>query len=201
MELSVVILAAGKGTRMKSVLPKVMQPLASRPLLSHVLQSAAELHSTRTLVVYGHGGEQVREAFPDPRLGWALQAEQKGTGHAVMMALPQLPAEGKTLILYGDVPLTGLPTLNRLLDLVKDEHASKIRGIFAVTQMLIGQEIMDRRARRIAGIARAKLKSGPARCVAGADLNREFRCEIHERLPHLNYRHLRCGQSESRGQP
>ncbi|HEX5361604.1 MAG TPA: bifunctional UDP-N-acetylglucosamine diphosphorylase/glucosamine-1-phosphate N-acetyltransferase GlmU [Fluviicoccus sp.] len=123
MELSVVILAAGKGTRMKSVLPKVMQPLASRPLLSHVLQSAAELRSSRTLVVYGHGGEQVRAAFPDSRLGWALQAEQKGTGHAVLMALPQLPAEGKTLILYGDVPLTTIGTLERLLAQVADEGA------------------------------------------------------------------------------
>lgn len=123
MELSVVILAAGKGTRMKSVLPKVMQPLASRPLLSHVLQSAAELRSSRTLVVYGHGGEQVRAAFPDPQLGWALQAEQKGTGHAVLVALPQLPAEGKTLILYGDVPLTTIGTLERLLAQVADEGA------------------------------------------------------------------------------
>jgi bifunctional UDP-N-acetylglucosamine pyrophosphorylase/glucosamine-1-phosphate N-acetyltransferase len=123
MELSVVILAAGKGTRMKSVLPKVMQPLASRPLLSHVLQSAAELRSSRTLVVYGHGGEQVRAAFPDPQFGWALQAEQKGTGHAVLVALPQLPAEGKTLILYGDVPLTTIGTLERLLAQVADEGA------------------------------------------------------------------------------
>jgi bifunctional UDP-N-acetylglucosamine pyrophosphorylase/glucosamine-1-phosphate N-acetyltransferase len=130
MELSVVILAAGKGTRMKSVLPKVMQPLASRPLLSHVLQAAAELRSSRTLVVYGHGGEQVRAAFPDPQFGWALQAEQKGTGHAVLVALPQLPAEGKTLILYGDVPLTGVATLARLMAMVEDENSL---GLLTVT--------------------------------------------------------------------
>lgn len=121
MELNVVILAAGKGTRMKSVLPKVMQPLAGRPLLRHVVDTAVQLQAARTIVVYGHGGEQVKQAFPGPLL-WAEQAEQKGTGHAVQMALPQLPASGKTLILYGDVPLTTTATLSRLIEKVESEH-------------------------------------------------------------------------------
>jgi bifunctional UDP-N-acetylglucosamine pyrophosphorylase/glucosamine-1-phosphate N-acetyltransferase len=124
MELNVVILAAGKGTRMKSVLPKVMQPLAGRPLLRHVVDTAARLDAVRTLVVYGHGGELVKKAFSEPRnegpLLWAEQAEQKGTGHAVQMALPQLPAQGKTLILYGDVPLTTPETLADLIGKVAD---------------------------------------------------------------------------------
>ncbi|MES2918785.1 MAG: bifunctional UDP-N-acetylglucosamine diphosphorylase/glucosamine-1-phosphate N-acetyltransferase GlmU [Pseudomonadota bacterium] len=135
MELNVVILAAGKGTRMKSVLPKVMQPLAGRPLLRHVVDTAAKLAAVRTLVVYGHGGELVQQAFADMRVGdmrvgdmrtgddallWAEQAEQKGTGHAVLMALPQLPEHGKTLILYGDVPLTTAATLADLINKVGD---------------------------------------------------------------------------------
>lgn len=121
MELNVVILAAGKGTRMKSVLPKVMQPLAGRPLLRHVVDTAKALSAARTLVVYGHGGDLVQRAFAAEPLLWAEQAEQKGTGHAVQMALPQLPATGRTLILYGDVPLTTTATLGRLIERVASE--------------------------------------------------------------------------------
>lgn len=125
MELSVLILAAGKGTRMKSILPKVMQPLANKPLLAHVLSTATQLQAARTIVVYGHGGELVQQHFSSQSesLGWALQAEQKGTGHAVQVALSQLPKTGKTLILYGDVPLTTPETLQKLLDLVNDNHS------------------------------------------------------------------------------
>lgn len=122
MELSVIILAAGKGTRMKSLLPKVMQPLAGRPLLRHVLDTACGLKASNTLVVYGHGGDQVQKAFAADALLWAEQAEQKGTGHAVQVALPQLPASGKTLILYGDVPLTTATTLDLLIDHVDSEN-------------------------------------------------------------------------------
>lgn len=121
MELNVVILAAGKGTRMKSVLPKVMQPLAGRPLLRHVVDTAKALSAARTLVVYGHGGDLVQRAFAAEPLLWAEQAEQKGTGHAVQMALPQLPATGRTLILYGDVPLTTTATLGRLIERVASD--------------------------------------------------------------------------------
>lgn len=121
MELNVVILAAGKGTRMKSVLPKVMQPLAGRPLLRHVVDTAKALSAARTLVVYGHGGDLVQRAFASASLLWAEQAEQKGTGHAVQMALPQLPATGRTLILYGDVPLTTTATLGRLIERVASD--------------------------------------------------------------------------------
>ena len=123
MELSVLILAAGKGTRMKSILPKVMQPLAGKPLLAHVLATAKQLQAQRTIVVYGHGGELVQKHFSDEPIGWALQAEQKGTGHAVQVALSQLPETGKTLILYGDVPLTTTTTLEKLLALVTDDNS------------------------------------------------------------------------------
>jgi bifunctional UDP-N-acetylglucosamine pyrophosphorylase/glucosamine-1-phosphate N-acetyltransferase len=113
--LSVVILAAGKGTRMASSQPKVLHPLAGRPLLAHVLAAAREVDAGRIVVVYGHGGQAVPEAFRDSGAQFVLQEPQLGTGHAVMQALPQLPREGSMLILYGDVPLTRPGTLRRLL--------------------------------------------------------------------------------------
>jgi bifunctional UDP-N-acetylglucosamine pyrophosphorylase/glucosamine-1-phosphate N-acetyltransferase len=115
MPLSVVILAAGQGKRMKSDLPKVLQPLAGRPLLGHVLDTAAGLEAAATYVVYGHGGERVLTAFEGRDVRWALQAEQHGTGHAVMQAMPQIPDDHLVLILYGDVPLVQLDTLARLV--------------------------------------------------------------------------------------
>lgn len=118
MNLNVVILAAGKGTRMKSTLPKVLQPLAKRPLLAHVLDTVFRLGAARVVVVHGHGGSEVRtyveNAFPDRQVAWAEQVEQLGTGHAVMQALPALPDGSRVLILYGDVPLTESSTLQRL---------------------------------------------------------------------------------------
>ena len=116
MDLSVVILAAGQGKRMNSDLPKVLQPLAGRPLLAHVLDTASGLDAAATCVVYGHGGEQVPEAFRD-RVGvrWVRQAEQHGTGHAVAQAMPQVPDDHLVLVLYGDVPLVRRETLARLV--------------------------------------------------------------------------------------
>ena len=118
--MNVVILAAGQGKRMHSDLPKVLHPLAGKPLLGHVLDTARAIGATKICVVYGHGGEQVRAALDAPDLTWALQEPQLGTGHAVMQALPQLagavsPAPTFTLVLYGDVPLTRASTLQRLI--------------------------------------------------------------------------------------
>ncbi len=115
MTLSVVILAAGQGKRMKSDLPKVLQPLAGKPLLGHVLDAAEGLQAAATHVVYGHGGEQVPAAFEGRDVHWALQAEQQGTGHAVMQAMPAIPDDSMVLVLYGDVPLVQLDTLARLV--------------------------------------------------------------------------------------
>jgi bifunctional UDP-N-acetylglucosamine pyrophosphorylase/glucosamine-1-phosphate N-acetyltransferase len=113
MDIHVIILAAGQGKRMNSRLPKVLQPLAGRPMLGHVIAAARKLHPARLVVVYGHGGEQVRAAFPDEDVLWAHQAEQLGTGHAVAQALPHC-TEGVALVLYGDCPLITTPTLERL---------------------------------------------------------------------------------------
>ena len=112
--MEVVILAAGQGKRMRSVLPKVLQPIAGKPMLAHVLGAARELDAKRICVVYGHGGEVVRERLDAPDLSWALQSPQLGTGHAVQQALPHLTDGSLALVLYGDVPLIGVPTLRRL---------------------------------------------------------------------------------------
>ncbi len=118
--LSVVVLAAGQGKRMNSDLPKVLQPLAGRPLLRHVVDTAQSLQPAGLHVVYGHGGAQVRAAFEADGLQWALQAEQKGTGHAVMQAMPAVPDGSVVLVLYGDVPLLKAATLRELLQLAGD---------------------------------------------------------------------------------
>jgi bifunctional UDP-N-acetylglucosamine pyrophosphorylase / glucosamine-1-phosphate N-acetyltransferase len=115
--LSVVILAAGEGKRMKSALPKVLQPLAGRPLLQHVIDTARSLHPSVIHVVYGHGGEQVRVALADAPVEWTLQAERLGTGHAVQQVMAQIPDGHQVLVLYGDVPLIGRDTLTALLSL------------------------------------------------------------------------------------
>lgn len=114
MTLSVIILAAGKGTRMNSRLPKVLQPLAGQPLLGHVLAQAQRLQVDRIITVYGHGGEQVKATFAQQDIEWVEQAEQLGTGHAVQVTLPVLPQQGQSFILYGDVPLVQPETLKRL---------------------------------------------------------------------------------------
>jgi bifunctional UDP-N-acetylglucosamine pyrophosphorylase/glucosamine-1-phosphate N-acetyltransferase len=116
MALQIVILAAGQGKRMRSGLPKVLHPLAGRPLLAHVLDTARALKARRIVVVHGHGAEAVRAAFPDAGIAWALQPEQLGTGHAVQQAMPHLEANGDVLVLYGDVPLVREATLRRLLE-------------------------------------------------------------------------------------
>ncbi|MGD1824912.1 bifunctional UDP-N-acetylglucosamine diphosphorylase/glucosamine-1-phosphate N-acetyltransferase GlmU [Chromobacterium violaceum] len=112
--LSIVILAAGKGKRMYSSLPKVLHPIGGEPMLARVIRTARALNPSRLVVVYGHGGEQVRARIQDADIVWTEQAEQLGTGHALKMALPHLPKDGKTLVLYGDVPLTKASTLQRL---------------------------------------------------------------------------------------
>jgi bifunctional UDP-N-acetylglucosamine pyrophosphorylase/glucosamine-1-phosphate N-acetyltransferase len=116
MPLSVVILAAGQGKRMNSDLPKVLQPLAGRPLLAHVVAAAAALEPDDIYVVYGHGGAQVQQALAAERIEWVLQAQQLGTGHAVMQAMPLIPDEHEVLVLYGDVPLVRTDTLRTLVD-------------------------------------------------------------------------------------
>jgi bifunctional UDP-N-acetylglucosamine pyrophosphorylase/glucosamine-1-phosphate N-acetyltransferase len=115
MPLSVVILAAGQGKRMASDLPKVLQPLAGRPLLSHVVATARALGPDAIHVVHGHGAERVRAALAGEDIRWVLQEEQKGTGHALAQAMPGVPDGHRVLVLYGDVPLIRPATLEGLV--------------------------------------------------------------------------------------
>ena len=121
MPLSIVILAAGQGKRMKSDLPKVLQPLAGLPILAHVLNTAKSLGAEAIHVVYGHGGDKVRETLAAEPVQWVLQAEQLGTGHAVAQAMPAIPDDHHVLILYGDVPLVRKATLQQLVERSTDK--------------------------------------------------------------------------------
>jgi bifunctional UDP-N-acetylglucosamine pyrophosphorylase / glucosamine-1-phosphate N-acetyltransferase len=153
MALEIIVLAAGLGKRMRSDLPKVLHPLAGRPLLGHVLEAARALSPRRIAVVHGHGAERVRAAFSDAPIDWVLQAEQLGTGHAVRQAMPGLAADSDVLILYGDVPLVRPATLQRLVDASRD-------GLAVLTADLsdpagYGRILRDQ-AGRVAGIVEQK---------------------------------------------
>lgn len=130
--MNVVILAAGMGKRMQSALPKVLHPLAGKPLLSHVLDTARSLSASQLCVIYGHGGAAVLEmlAAQPEKVATALQEPQLGTGHAVMQALPALDDSAATLILYGDVPLTTAASLQALVDVAGNDKL----GILTVVQ-------------------------------------------------------------------
>ena len=141
--LSIVILAAGQGKRMQSDIPKVLQPLAGMPMLAHVLGLAAKLAPASIHVVYGYGGERVRELFDDGRLRWSLQSEQLGTGDALYQAMPDIPDENQVLVLYGDVPLLLADTLRGLI------ARAGLRGVALLTARLTdpsgyGRVVRDR---------------------------------------------------------
>jgi bifunctional UDP-N-acetylglucosamine pyrophosphorylase/glucosamine-1-phosphate N-acetyltransferase len=144
--VSVVILAAGQGKRMHSDLPKVLQPLAGRPLLAHVLAAARALEPAAIHVVYGHGGDVVKAAFAGQSdLRWVLQSQQLGTGHAVLQALPSIPDDHQVLVLLGDVPLVTARTLQRLIN---DSAAGELALLTAVVDdpTGYGRVIRDERA-------------------------------------------------------
>src|SRR3569832_1026498 len=115
MNLSVVILAAGQGTRKRSKLQKVLHAIGGRPMLTHVVDTARVLHPSAVHIVYGHGGMQGRAALQDLQVRWVEQTQQLGTGHAVAQALPSIVDDEVVLVMYGDVPLTRVDTLQRLL--------------------------------------------------------------------------------------
>jgi bifunctional UDP-N-acetylglucosamine pyrophosphorylase/glucosamine-1-phosphate N-acetyltransferase len=136
--MNVVILAAGKGTRMRSGLPKVLHPVGGMPMLAHVVKTAQALKPKKIIVVIGHGADQVKatmQTLPEisqaTPIDWVIQDPPQGTGHAVAQALPKLDLQSATLILYGDVPLITSQTLRRLLD-----TAEKNQGLAVLTAML-----------------------------------------------------------------
>ena len=125
----IVILAAGKGTRMQSALPKVLHKLAGKPLLGHVLDAAAALGDCHNIVVTGHGGDAVRALYASSNVTLVEQTQQLGTGHAVLTALPHLREDASVVILYGDVPLITTATLTKMLSAV----SSNSLGLLTVT--------------------------------------------------------------------
>ncbi|NUA31453.1 bifunctional UDP-N-acetylglucosamine diphosphorylase/glucosamine-1-phosphate N-acetyltransferase GlmU [Cupriavidus basilensis] len=160
--MNIVILAAGMGKRMNSALPKVLHPLAGRPLLAHVIETARKLLPTRLVVVVGHGADRVREAVGAPDVAFALQAEQLGTGHAVAQALPLLDDSQPTLVLYGDVPLTEAATLQRLVAAAGSERF----GILTVEmEDPTGYGRIVREAGKIVRIVEQKDASEPQRAI------------------------------------
>ncbi len=129
MATSVIILAAGQGTRMKSSLPKILHPLAGRPLVEHVYIAARRLNVRDIHIVYGFGGEDILEALSHLEVSWAEQAEQLGTGHAVAQAIGAIADEDNVLILYGDVPLITHETLKRLVAAAGESGFSLLTAI------------------------------------------------------------------------
>jgi len=124
MELDVIILAAGKGTRMRSSLPKVLHPVAGCSLLGHVIATASTLKPAKIVVVYGHGGDVVPKTLANAPVTWVEQAQQLGTGHAVAQAMPMVGSNARALVLYGDVPLTKSSTLEKLVQIAEVKPGS-----------------------------------------------------------------------------
>jgi len=150
MKLNVVILAAGQGKRMNSRRPKVLHALAGKSLLAHVIATARSLSPEKIIVVYGHGGEIVRNAVPAPDIEFALQAEQKGTGHALQQALPYLSQAESTLVLYGDVPLIRAETLRELIS------GKGLRILTAMLDNPVGYGRIVRRNKQVRAIVEEK---------------------------------------------
>lgn len=121
MSLSVVILAAGKGTRMRSSLPKVLHNIADKPMVQHVIDTVKDIGAENIHLVYGHGGEQMQDKINESHLKWVKQSEQLGTGHAMQIAQPHFKENEKILMVYGDVPLLAADTLKRLIAAQPDD--------------------------------------------------------------------------------
>ncbi|ENV31869.1 bifunctional UDP-N-acetylglucosamine diphosphorylase/glucosamine-1-phosphate N-acetyltransferase GlmU [Acinetobacter gerneri] len=185
MTTTVIILAAGKGTRMRSNLPKVLQPLAGRPLLGHVIETAKKLQAANIITIYGHGGDLVRNAFNQEKIEWVEQTEQLGTGHAVKVTLPVLAKEGVSLILSGDVPCVQQSTLQKLVE------ASTETGIGLVTLTLedsTGYGRIVRKNGKIQAIVEHKDATEEQRQIK--EINTGIYCvsnaKLHEWLPKLS---------------
>jgi bifunctional UDP-N-acetylglucosamine pyrophosphorylase/glucosamine-1-phosphate N-acetyltransferase len=159
--VNIVILAAGPGKRMQSSTPKVLHRLAGRPLLSHVLDTAKQLSPKIVCVVYGHGGESVRQAVAEDGAVWVMQEPQLGTGHAVMQAVPHLDERWPTLVLYGDVPLIRTATLERLIE----ASGAGLGLLTATLENPAGYGRILRKGKRVVGIVEDKDASARQRAL------------------------------------
>ena len=185
MSTTVIILAAGKGTRMRSNLPKVLQPLAGRPLLGHVIDTAKKLQADHIITIYGHGGTLVQNAFAHEQVQWVEQAEQLGTGHAVKVTLPVLPQDGVSLILSGDVPCITEQTLQKLLDVSRETQIGLVTLTLADAT---GYGRIVRENGKIQAIVEHKDASEAQRQIQ--EINTGIYCvsnaKLHEWLPKLS---------------
>ena len=185
MSTTVIILAAGKGTRMRSNLPKVLQPLAGRPLLGHVIDTAKKLQADHIITIYGHGGALVQNAFAHEQIKWVEQSEQLGTGHAVKVTLPVLPREGVSLILSGDVPCITEQTLQKLLDVSRETQIGLVTLTLADAT---GYGRIVRENGKIQAIVEHKDASEAQRQIQ--EINTGIYCvsnaKLHEWLPKLS---------------
>ena len=185
MSTTVIILAAGKGTRMRSNLPKVLQPLAGRPLLGHVIDTAKKLQADHIITIYGHGGTLVQNAFAHEQVQWVEQAEQLGTGHAVKVTLPVLPHEDVSLILSGDVPCITEQTLQKLLDVSRETQIGLVTLTLADAT---GYGRIVRENGKIQAIVEHKDASEAQRQIQ--EINTGIYCvsnaKLHEWLPKLS---------------
>ena len=185
MSTTVIILAAGKGTRMRSNLPKVLQPLAGRPLLGHVIDTAKKLQADHIITIYGHGGTLVQNTFAHEQVQWVEQAEQLGTGHAVKVTLPVLPREGVSLILSGDVPCITEQTLQKLLDVSRETQIGLVTLTLADAT---GYGRIVRENGKIQAIVEHKDASEAQRQIQ--EINTGIYCvsnaKLHEWLPKLS---------------
>jgi bifunctional UDP-N-acetylglucosamine pyrophosphorylase/glucosamine-1-phosphate N-acetyltransferase len=135
MNLQIIILAAGQGKRMYSNIPKVLHRLAGKPMLAHVVEVAQQLMPETIHVIYGHGGEQIKNSFPDLPVHWVNQKEQLGTGHAVLQALPYISPEAQVLILSADVPLIQAQTLSALIECAQSSNTHQSALALLVAQV------------------------------------------------------------------
>lgn len=185
MSTTVIILAAGKGTRMRSNLPKVLQPLAGRPLLGHVIDTAKKLQADHIITIYGHGGALVQNAFAHEQVQWVEQSEQLGTGHAVKVTLPVLPRKGVSLILSGDVPCITEQTLQKLLDVSRETQIGLVTLTLADAT---GYGRIVRENGKIQAIVEHKDASEAQRQIQ--EINTGIYCvsnaKLHEWLPKLS---------------
>ena len=148
MPLNVIILAAGQGTRMRSDIPKVLHCVAGKPMLEHVIDTGLSLGATNVHVVYGHGGSAVKNTLQGKPVQWVLQGQQLGTGHAVQQIMPQIHDHGVAVVLYGDVPLIGKETLDKLVEAANQDqlalltaHLHEPRGYGRIVRNDRGQVI------------------------------------------------------------
>lgn len=154
-KLNIAILAAGKGKRMCSSLPKVLHQLAGKPLLAHVVDLARNLSPDQISIVIGHGGDVVKDSILDSDLIWVNQESQLGTGHALLQAQPHLGQEGMTLVLYGDVPLVSLETLTQLIKVASDKNFGVLTAVLENPHGY-GRIIRDNNTNAIKGIVEQK---------------------------------------------